>query len=90
MLKPVDQTAGHGILGCKQEREYDHGHLEVAKFFSTFISRVSECLNPFVQHALWLSATGHRDFAVMGGEFEPPNGNFTSLDRFVNFGSGQS
>ena len=89
VLEGIDQTAAHGILAGKQEREEDHGHLTVAELLAALPFGILDSLEPAVKHAGGFAAICHVDLALRSSFDEPPEGDLTSLDSSVDFSSGK-
>jgi len=89
VLEGVDQTTAHSILACEQEREEDHSHFTVTEFFAALPFWILDGLEPTVKHAGGFTAVCHVNFAVGGTFDEPLEGDLTSLDGPVDFGSGE-
>jgi len=89
VLEGIDQTTAHSILAGEQEGEDDHGHFTVTEFLAALPFWILNGLKPAVEHAGNFTTICHVDLALGSSFNKPLEGDFTSLDSPVDFGSGE-
>jgi len=89
VLEGIDQTAAHSILAGEQEGKDDHGHFTVTEFLAALPFGILNGLKPTVKHTGNFTTIFHVNLAFGSSLNKPLEGNFTSLDGPVNFGSGE-